>query len=173
LDDIFFLLTSLTYLLGIPFKLLTYSSTYRPFVCLPTQEHLLCSLPPTYLPTHLSTYMAPLTSLLIGQPNHSHQRWCPNKITCRYCKKLFNVFLTDIQDPNENIKLILDVGIALAFNSTTSTLMVHLMHNSWLQWIERFLKVKIFCENFLSFICKSKGMMLHKFNLLVLANYNM
>jgi hypothetical protein len=98
------------------------------FVCLPTQEHLLCPLPPTYLPTHLFTYiMAPLTSLLIAQPNHSHQTWCKNKITCRYCKKDFNVFLTNIEDPNENIKLILDVGIALAINSTTSTFMVHLM----------------------------------------------
>ncbi len=43
---------------------------YLPFICLPTyQEHLLCPLPPTYLPTHLSIYiMAPLTSLSLVNP---------------------------------------------------------------------------------------------------------
>jgi hypothetical protein len=132
MGDIFFQLTSFTYLFGIPFKLLIYSSTY-----LSTKNDLLSPLhlfaylprtpimsPPTYLLTYTPIYLhhGPTYFTLIGQPNHSHQRWCRNKITCRYCKKLFNVFLTNIENPNENIKLILDVRIALAINSTTSLL---------------------------------------------------
>jgi hypothetical protein len=36
-----------------------------------------------------------------------------------YCKKLFIVFLNNIQNPNENIKQTLDVGIPLVIGFTS------------------------------------------------------
>ncbi len=146
-------------------SMLPFPSQFFYWIVHQNNAHLFAYLPkstyyvPSHLPTSLHTY-------LLTWPRLLHYSLVNPIITIRDDAKIkshvgiaknFQCLLNKYSRPKWKYKVNIGCGFCCCNQFYNLHLTVHLMHNSWLQWIERFLKVKVFCENFLSFICKSKG----------------